>query len=141
MKRVRQYIAAKAFINHNGKILIIREATIYKGGTNIGKYDVVGGKIKPGEQFEKALLREIKEETGLTKIKLGEPFYIGEWRPIIKGKQIQIIGIYFECFSKDVMVKLLKDYDNFRWINPESYDKYKLIDNVKNAFTVYLNKK
>lgn len=134
---MKQYLATKAFINYKGKILIIREAPSYKGGTNIGKYDAVGGKINPGEKFNKALLRESKEEVGLEKIRIGKPFFIGEWRPIINGEQIQIIGIYVECFSDHDKVKLLKDYDRHVWINPRDYRKYKLIVDVKHAFEAY----
>lgn len=140
MKNIKQFVAVKAFINYKGKILIIKEAPIYKGGTNIGKYDAVGGKINPGEKFNKALLRESREEVGLEKIRIGKPFFIGEWKPIINGEQIQIIGIYVECFSNYDKVKLLKDYDRHLWINPRYYRKYKLIDNVKQAFKAYLSR-
>lgn len=137
---MKQFVAVKAFINHKGKILIIREAPIYKGGTNIGKYDVIGGKIKPGEKYDQALLREAEEEVGISEITVGKPFYVSEWRPIINGEQMQIIGIYFECFSKNDRVKLLDVFDDYLWIYPRDYKKCKLIPNLVPAFEAYLNK-
>ena len=62
---VRIWVATKAFLVYEGKVLILQEADKYKDGTNSGKYDVVGGRVEPGQKFDKSLLREIKEETGL----------------------------------------------------------------------------
>jgi len=76
---VKLFVATKAFINYKGKILILRESTKYSDGTNSGKYDVVGGRVEPGQKFDESLLREIKEETGLS-VKLGRPFYVGDQR-------------------------------------------------------------
>ncbi len=134
---VKLFVATKAFINYKGKILILRESTKYSDGTNSGKYDVVGGRVEPGQKFDESLLREIKEETGLS-VKLGRPFYVGEWRPKVRGEQWQIVGTFFECFAKSNKVKLSEDHDNYQWINPKNFKKYNLIDNLKPAFESYL---
>ena len=92
------FVAIKAFIVHNGKVLLIKESTSYTDGSHAGKFGVVGGRVEPGEQFEESLLREIKEETGLN-VKIGRPFFVNEWRPEVRGELWQIIGIFIECFS------------------------------------------
>jgi len=51
MKIDKLYIAAKAFIENKGKILIIREGRKYAHGTNIGFYDVPGGRINPNAKY------------------------------------------------------------------------------------------
>ena len=79
--------AIKAFVVYKNKVLILRESKEYLRSPNRGKYDVPGGKVKPGENFEDGLLREIEEETKL-KIKIGKPFHIGEWKPVVNGKII-----------------------------------------------------
>ena len=68
------FVATKAFIVYNNKVLILRESIKYQEGTNHGKYDVVGGRVKPGQRFDESLLREIKEETGLA-VKISQPFF------------------------------------------------------------------
>jgi len=68
------FVATKAFIIYRKKVLIVRESTKYKDGTNFGSYDVPGGRIKPGQKFDKSLLREIKEETGLKEFKIIDPY-------------------------------------------------------------------
>jgi 8-oxo-dGTP diphosphatase len=67
------FVATKAFIRRDKKILILRESAEYKEGTNIGRFDVPGGRISPGERFDNCLRREIKEETGLD-VEIGAPF-------------------------------------------------------------------
>lgn len=132
------FVATKAFIVHNGKILLLRESSKYGEGTQSGNYDVPGGRIKQGERFDESLSREIKEETGLS-VNIGLPFAVNEWRPVVKGEQWQIVGIFFECFSDSDKVVLSEDHDNFLWITPKDYAKYNNIKTNIPAFEAYLN--
>lgn len=79
----------------------------------------------------------MREETGLP-VKIGEPFYCGEWRPVVRGEQWQIIGVYFKCETKSEDVKLSRDHDSYEWINPEDYKEYSLVEAAKSAFEAYL---
>lgn len=138
-KEPKIFIATKAFIISNGKVLILRESKSYDEGTNWKRYDLPGGRLKPGERFDEALIREVKEETGL-KIKIGKPFAVNEWRPIVHDEQWQIVGIFFECSSISTKVKTSIDHDAFEWIDPSQYGKYNLIDNLAPIFKTYLKK-
>lgn len=133
------FVATKAFIVHNGKVLLLKESSKYNDGSNAGKFDVVGGRVEPGQRFDESLLREIKEETGLN-IKIGRPFFVNEWRPNVRGEQWQIVGTFFECLSESNDVKLSSDHSEFVWINPKDYKNYKLIDNLIPAFESFLNR-
>ncbi|MES2122859.1 MAG: NUDIX domain-containing protein, partial [Chlamydiota bacterium] len=66
------FVATKAFIHFQGKILLLRESNRYEEGSNTGYFDVVGGRMTPGESFDECLMREVKEETGLD-VKIGKP--------------------------------------------------------------------
>ena len=110
------FMAMKAFIVHDGKVLIVRESPKNPVGTNPNKYDVVGGRLEPGERFDECLVREIKEH--------GEPW--------------QIVGVFFECVAKTNTVQLSVDHDDFKWIDPKDYKKYPLIENLYPAFEVFL---
>lgn len=133
------FVATKAFIMHNGKVLLLKESSKYNDGSNVGKFDVVGGRVEPGQRFDENLLREVKEETGL-KIKIGNPFFVSEWRPIVKNEQWQIIGIFFECFSDSAEVKLSEDHSEFIWINPKEFKNYKIIEGLTPVFKSFLTK-
>jgi len=58
-------IGVKVFLySIPGKYLFLKRTKPYLGNT-IRKWDIPGGRIKPGEPLLKALKREVKEETGL----------------------------------------------------------------------------
>lgn len=130
-------VATKAFIKFEKKILILKESKRYDDGTNDGKFDVPGGRVEPGQNFKESLLREIKEETGLN-VEVKNPFFVGEWRPIIKEVPWQIVGIFFECIAKDSQVTLSQDHESYLWIEPKEYEKYNLIKNLNGAFEEYI---
>ena len=136
---IKLFAAVKAFIVFNGKILLIKESTKYADGFNAGKFDVVGGRVKPGQRFDESLIREIQEETGMD-VKIGRPFFVNEWRPIVREEQWQIVGTFFECFADSDKVVLSEDHEEYVWIDPGEYKKYNLIDNLIPAFESYLNK-
>jgi len=52
-------VAAGAIIEHEKEVLLVKT---HKWG---GRYSIVGGKVRRNERLEDALVREVKEETGL----------------------------------------------------------------------------
>lgn len=133
-------VATKAFIKYQDKILILRESQKYQDGTNKGKFDIVGGRITPGENFKDSLLREVKEETGLD-VEVGRPFFVNEARPTIKGEQWQIVRIFFQCSAKSNKVILSEDHDSYLWIKPEEYNQHNIIENLSDPFKEYIRVK
>ena len=127
----------KAFVVHDGRVLILRESPKDAERTDVGRYDVVGGRVKPGQRFDESLLREIHEETGLT-VKIGKPFHVDEWRPVVRGEPWQIVATFFECSAESDAVTLSDEHDDYRWIDPQAYRSYPLIENLLLAFGAYL---
>ena len=122
-----QRIATKALIiNEKSEILILREASSYEEGVRGGRYQLPGGRLNPGEAFLDGLKREVNEETGL-KIDIGKPIYVGEWRPIIKGVQNQIVAIYFICKAITTKVKLSNEHDDFKWVLQKDINKFDVV--------------
>lgn len=133
------FLAMKAFVVHNGKVLIVRESSNNPVGTNPNKYDVIGGRLEPGERFDECLEREIKEEIGLSAT-IKRPFVVNEWRPVVHGEPLQIVGVFFECSAKTDVVTLSADHDDFKWIDPKEYEKYPLIENLRPVFKTFLTR-
>lgn len=137
---IRMFTATKAFIVFDGKVLILKESSKYEDGTNAAKFDVVGGRVDPGERFDEGLLREIKEETGLD-VEIGRPFFVNEWRPQVRGEQWQIVGTFFECAASSDEVTLSKDHEAYEWIDPKDFANYPMIENLTPAFESFLTLK
>ena len=131
------FIAAKALVVYDGKVLILRESGGYEDGTNAGRYDVPGGRLRPGEKFEETLLREVREETGLM-VEIVRPVAVNEWRPEVKGEKWQIVGVFFECRAESDKVSLSGDHDSYLWINPKEYASHPVIENLNKVFSEYL---
>jgi 8-oxo-dGTP diphosphatase len=132
-------VAAKAVIaNSEGKVLILREAATSAEGTNAGKYHVPGGRLEPGEAFRDALVREIREETGLEDVEIGEAIHVDEWRPEINGTVQQIVGVFIACRFKGGEVRLSNEHDEAVWMNPDERDKYTLLPGDLHAIEAFL---
>lgn len=129
MLEIIQRIATKALITReDGRFIILREASTYNEGTIEGKWHLPGGRLEIGENYQDGLLREVKEETRL-EIKIFNPIYVGEWRPVIKGVQNQIVAIFFYCTTDTDKVILSDEHDAYRWVNPQESKKYDIMEN------------
>ena len=113
------FVAVKAFIVREGKLLLLRESSRYEDGTNVAKYDLPGGRIEPGEALDAALAREVQEETGC-RVASAQAFSAGEWWPQKNGaqgvQQWHIVGVYFAVkLVDDTQITLSRDHDDFIW--------------------------
>lgn len=133
------FLAAKGIINYEGKILLVRESAKYDVGTQTGKWDVPGGRLDPDESFDQALLREIREETGLS-VKIGRPVLVNQVNPVVKGEEWQVVRMFFECLTDQADVTLGEDHDAYEWIDPEKYADYPIIENLRPVFEAYLGR-
>ncbi len=130
--QAQQRIAARAAIVKDKKVLVIRESSAYEEGTQIGRYDLPGGRIAIGESVIDALKREVTEEVGI-EIEECKPFFVGEWSPTVKGTQLHIVGIFFVCMANDATVRLGNDHDMFEWVGRDDLTRVSLIPPVPEA--------
>ena len=133
------FVAAKGFISRDGKVLIIRESTVHRTNSQVGKFDVVGGRLTPGETIEECLRREVQEEVGLT-VTVGKPFFVNESRNTVHGEHWQIIRIFFDCRCDARQITLNEEHDTFLWIDPANYRTENVIENLYPAFEAYLHR-
>lgn len=111
----------KGLVEHNGKFLLLKKAKSIIPG-NLGKWECSGGRIKIDEDPEQALLREIKEETGLDcKIeKALPPLYVE------KGEIYNFTHVFLvKASSREV--KLSEEHSEFKWVKPSEVKNMKLV--------------
>jgi len=111
-------VAGKALIVNEDKVLVVREAS-YDEGSNEGKWDVPGGRIRPEEALLDGLKREVKEESGLD-IEVGEVLGVCELFQTIKGESCHVIRIYY--------------HDKYEWVDPQYPDKREYVRDILEMF-------
>jgi 8-oxo-dGTP diphosphatase len=109
-------VGVKAFVYKNpGKYLVLARMDPYPGETMPG-WDIPGGRIIPGEAVEKALAREIKEETGLRLEKIHKVLTVQDILRV-KGRHIVRITFLARCSGK---VKINKrEHVNYKWLTAD----------------------
>jgi ADP-ribose pyrophosphatase YjhB (NUDIX family) len=125
-------VAAGAIIEHktnrgqNKEILLVKT---HKWG---GRYSIVGGQVKRNERLDQALLREIKEETGLrgeigkhiaTFDEIKDSGYYKDW--------VQHIFVDNVVRVKSKVVRLNYEAQDYIWVRPQ--DALKHLDIEPNA--------
>jgi len=107
-------IAVKAFIVHDEKILTIRRRS--NDPHKPGVWDIPGGRLDPGEDTFAGLLREAREEVGLS-IKIEFPLRVHSFT---RDDGQQITMIVFLCTTENPKVTLSEEHSDARWMPPES---------------------
>jgi 8-oxo-dGTP diphosphatase len=105
-------------INNQDEILLQYK----RKGFGVGKWNGPGGKVEPGETLEQAVIREVKEETGLD-IKNLKKMAELEFYFINKEEWNQIAHVYItKDFTGDIQVS---EEGELRWfkIKEIPYDK------------------
>jgi 8-oxo-dGTP pyrophosphatase MutT (NUDIX family) len=129
-----------AFIEYNGKILLLRRSQKVK--TMKGKWAGVSGYIEKAEAPIGRAFMEILEETGLTNenIKLleeGEPL---EAADNMKPDTITWVVHPFYFHTNTNEIHLDWEHDNYKWINPFEIENYDTVPRLREAFErVYHN--
>ena len=78
-----------------------------------GKYNLVGGKVNPGENKMEAAYRELKEETGISNSDIDLTYILNLQYPMY-GLELEV---YAGKLNKDV--KLVEEVNKLYWINKD----------------------
>lgn len=117
-------VGVKAFLYEKpGEFLMLKRSIPYHG-EKICRWDIPGGRIKPGEKVEKALKREVREETGLVLEKIEKILAVQDILRI-KGKHIVRITYLVKCKPGKIKIDP-KEHSEYKWINLQDLKKYKM---------------
>jgi 8-oxo-dGTP diphosphatase len=108
----------------DGNCLLVRRSKTNK--SNVGKWEFPGGKIDPGEAFYEALLREVKEETGL-KVVVNHVAGVTESETSL----VRIVSLIFKGTKELGEVCLSDEHDCFLWVPYQKLSVYDLVAHLK----------
>lgn len=105
-----QQLVVGAVVQHDGKVLLLqRPADDFMGGI----WELPSGKVDDGEALDQALIREVKEESGLDVTVIRS--YLGEFDyQSGSGKKSRQFNFTVEVVNSDKMV--LAEHDAYTWI-------------------------
>lgn len=123
-KPIIQKVVLAAVIMKDDKILILQRSKDEDIFPNM--WELPSGKKEPLETSETALLREVKEETGLD-IKIIMPFFVFDYQ-IEKPEEIRdSTQINFLATPiGNTQIKLSSEHQNFAWIQEDEVNQYEL---------------
>jgi 8-oxo-dGTP diphosphatase len=124
-----QKIGVSCFLFNKDKVLILRRSE--KESFLPGFYELSGGKVEFGESAEEAVIREMKEETGLS-IKVIKPYSTFSY--VSNDGERHTIDIQFVAnLSGNSEVVLSQAHDDYKWIDSAEIKNLKISDQMKEA--------
>jgi 8-oxo-dGTP pyrophosphatase MutT (NUDIX family) len=120
-------------MNHlEGKVQFLQKAVVWNpdGGTFLalrrslddpvrsGRWDLPGGNVSYGEDHREAILREIREETGLEVIDL-QPVHVKT--EMYRGGEVYLIFVGHRCQALSDTVTLSEEHIDYRWVTGDEF--------------------
>ena len=123
----RPYLAVSAAIFRDGKVLIVRRARPPANGL----YTLPGGGVELGETLEEAVVREVREETGLDV----EPVALAGYRQAITrdgagGVERHFVILPFAARWIAGEVSLNEELGEAHWLEPSGLAELKTTDGL-----------
>lgn len=120
-------------LDKSGRCLLLKRSASCR--TNVGKWELPGGKTESGEQFDEALIREVAEETGL-KISIERAVGIAESElPTVK-----VIHLILETSLESGQVRISSEHDDYAWVTHHELPTMDMVEEFKPFARMYSRK-
>lgn len=119
-------LAVSAFVHDgSGRYLLLRRSKtcIHFGN----QWETPGGKIRPEEPFDVALLREVKEESGLDVI-LEATAGVTEF----EIEKLRVVLLHMHARAVSTAVKLSDEHTDYAWLRPEDFSTKVICPKIEN---------
>jgi len=133
-KLIQQRVVLGGVVVRDGKVLILqrsKDETVFPG-----LWELPSGKKEPLEESEKALVREVEEETGL-KVSIKALVSVFDYqveKPDMIRDSTQI-NFLVEVIDNNYDVKICEEHQAVAWVSKDELNKYEISDRVKKVIT------
>jgi 8-oxo-dGTP diphosphatase len=120
----RPYVSVSAVVRRGRDLLLVRRGP---DGPAPGRWAVPGGRVEPGERLADAVVREVREETGLA-VRCGA--FLG-WAEVVSGAEHHVI-LDFVAVPDGRSATLVASDDavDARWVDVDDVARYDLVDGL-----------
>ncbi|MBI2205691.1 MAG: putative glycolipid-binding domain-containing protein [Candidatus Rokubacteria bacterium] len=108
-------LVVSGIVERDGDVLLLQ-----RNATNdhaAGEWEPVSGRVEPGESPGEAVVREVREETGLD-VELVAP--VDTFRFLRGAARVPRVGIAFHCRVRGGSVVLSSEHDGARWVHRDA---------------------
>ena len=134
-KDYKTILSVNALIWCKGKVLLLKRAN--DKSVDPGVYSGVGGKVEPHESFYDAILREVKEETGLDKFESIKLYSVTQHPYPPTGAEW--VNLYFYINIKEQTKIQSSEDGEFHWINPKNVNKIPMVKDLQEYINILVN--
>lgn len=131
-------IAVGIIRNQKGEILICKMAP--DRGVYVAQWGILGGGMDEGEKIEQTLIREAKEELGISLYKIKPYTFYDDLRDkkFADGhnEETYMIYCYFDCEAGETSVTLNDEWTEYAWVAPKQLSSYDLNEPTRKIFTM-----
>lgn len=116
-------------LNRKGQVLLIKMKSDFLKQNQMGFSEfwlTPGGKVDPGEGYQEALLREVKEETGIVKVIVKEVLFEEEKTVVWNDFPVRLFNRYYliHALDENIDQSFLLDYEkeailDYKWWSKE----------------------
>lgn len=125
-------VAAKGIVRRDdGAILLIRRSASSK--VDAGRWELPGGKMDAGERLADALVREVREETGLA-VAGARPIHVSHFTK----EPFWVTCVTFVCAAFEGEVRLSREHDDHAWVAPADATRYELARAMSEQLEAYI---
>jgi 8-oxo-dGTP diphosphatase len=133
MKKIQQ-VSIKDFLCRNKKVLFLKTP---KAGKKNGIWELPGGRMDFGENVEQAFRREMREEIGFQKVKMGGLINTWSFTSIREGVNHHFMMFDFEIFTDESKIELSFEHTEYKWVREDDFENMDMKEGHKETLRRY----